>query len=92
MSFKSNNSPGDESRSIPPHVFLGEVVCEGIMEAKPSILIGAYVHHIYTRSLAHWVPDVDPVHEHLPVDTLAHGLDRVLFKYLIFIASAFELF
>jgi hypothetical protein len=42
-------------------------------------------------SIAQWLPDVDPVHEHLPVDTLAHGLDRVLFKYLIAVISGFDI-
>jgi len=34
-------------------------------------------------SCVYWVPDVEPVNEHLPIDTLAHGLDRVLFKCVI---------
>ncbi|KIM43393.1 hypothetical protein M413DRAFT_444219 [Hebeloma cylindrosporum] len=57
------SSLGEDPRSPPPHVHLGELVREGTIEAKSNILA-----------------DVEPVNEHLPVDTLAHGLDRVLFN------------
>ena len=79
------NSQDDDTRSPPPHIHFGKVIREGSLEAKSNILVGAHALFTSTVSLYTYyrVPDVEPVNEHLPVDTLAHGLDRVLFKYVV---------
>jgi hypothetical protein len=80
------NLQGDDTRSPPPHIHhFGEVIREGSLEAKSNILVGAraLITSTITLYTHYWVPDVEPVNEHLPVDTLAHGLDRVLFKYVV---------
>lgn len=38
-------------------------------------------------SLTNTLADVPAVAEHLPVATLAHGLERVLFKYDIYLTQ-----
>jgi len=57
-------SVDDLDRSSPPHILDQKIISEG--KVMPSV----------TNTLI----DLPPVSEHLPVATLAHGLERVLFK------------
>jgi hypothetical protein len=64
---QNDQRPADDiDRSFPPHILEQKIILEGTID--PS---GA-------KALI----DVPTVMEHLPVATLCHGLDRVLFKYV----------
>ena len=66
----SDERPTDDSnRSSPPHILDQKIISEGTL--VPSV----------TNILI----DVPAVAEHLPVATLSHGLERVLFKYVIYL-------
>lgn len=60
---------GDLDRSSPPHILDQKIISEGTL--IPSV----------TNILI----DVPAVAEHLPIATLSHGLERVLFKYVIYL-------
>ena len=55
-------------RSTPPHILNQKMISEGTL----------------VPSAANSLIDVPAVAEHRPVATLSHGLERVLFKYVIF--------
>ena len=57
----------DKDRSSPPHILDQKIISEG--KLIPSV--------------ANTLIDVPTVAEHLPVARLSHGLDRVLFKYVV---------
>lgn len=61
-------------RSTPPHILNQKIISEG--QLIPCM----------TNALV----DVAPVAEHLPVATLSHGLERVLFKCVIYFSSNFS--
>ena len=63
------HQPEDADRSSPPHLLQQVIISEGTL--NPS----------ETSNLV----DVPAVVEHLPVARLCHGLERVLFKYVIFL-------
>lgn len=58
----------DIDRSFPPHILEQKIISEGTL--NPSVTNG--------------LVDVPTVVEHLPVARLCHGLERVLFKYVIY--------
>ena len=64
---QNDDRPEDIDRSYPPHILEHRTISEGTL--YPSM----------TNSLV----DVPTVVEHLPVAKLCHGLERVLFKYVI---------
>lgn len=64
----------DLDRSFPPHILEHKLISEGTL--KPSV----------TNILV----DVPTVVEHLPVARLCHGLERVLFKYVVHLFTHFS--
>ena len=63
----------DIDRPSPPHIMNQKVISEGTL----------------TPSATDILIDVPTVEEHLPVATLSHGLERVLFKYVIYLSLDF---
>ena len=70
---QNDDQPEDLDRSSPPHILQHVVMSEGTL--NPSV----------TSSLV----DVPTLVEHLPVARLCHGLERVLFKYVIYLLPDF---
>ena len=67
---QNDERPADNvDRPFPPHILEQKILSEGTL--NPSV----------TNNLV----DVPTVVEHQPVATLCHGLERVLFKYVIYL-------
>ena len=72
-----------EDRSAPPHILKQEVARSGVLLSENATLVGWYPDTCCgSDTLLIIVADVAAIAEQQPVDELAHGLDRVLFKYV----------
>jgi hypothetical protein len=71
----------NQDRAAPPHILRQEVIRSGVMMPLDDTLMGSYFEYFHVCWLVNVTVDVPPIMQQQPIDTLAHDLDRVLFKY-----------
>ena len=69
-------------KTAPPHLTPSGVIEEGTIGTEGAALTGKKIWLCWLGEVLTEPIDVAPISEHLPVSQLAHGLDRVLFKYV----------
>jgi hypothetical protein len=76
-----DDNPLHEDRPLPPHILKQDVARSGVMMPLDQTLDGQNFTRLCPRRFVDFFADVAPIVQQQPIDTLSHGLDRVLFKY-----------